>query len=542
MKKLIIILVFISPFIPTAAQNLDSLYNAFLSVKGLIQSGVQQNVALETEPTKCSFGIVNQVKLNYDKFSPIQKAALINLLQRPTSDTSFVSPRGHFRIHYKKTGVDSPGYDLNLLAQAADSSYSYEVKVLGFPPPPKDLGEGGDDLYDIYILNLSSDYGYTEFDKALTPDTYTSYMVMDNDFSGSNYYTHGIDAARVTVAHELHHAIQIGNYIYRDSDNFYYELTSTAMEEFVYDSINDYYFYMSSYFRNPQRALSSNDGYNTAVWNIYLRDRFGVGIIKRIWELMPKNRAIESISAAIQEQQSFFKVEFNKFALWNYFTGSRAVSGKYYGEAANYPLINPTSITNLMTVNSEAVSNSYFLFNDNSNSAGNNIVSIISNCDAAGGIKSPPTTTSYTFSIAPQSIAGGKNIISNYYTKLESTVNPSLSIFSQSYILNGSPVNEGNIIADETDYAFPQPFKYSLGSEIFFPVSLNGSGVADLNIYSVNMNLVYSGTKRIVATDKISVGWDARDSRGKKVATGIYLYVTKSGDKIKKGKFVIYND
>lgn len=532
----------IVPVLNVSGQNLDSLYNAFLRVKGIPQSGGQQNLALDTEPTKCSFGIVNQVKLNYDKFSPLQKAALIKLLQRPGLDTSFVTPKGHFRIHYNKTGVDAPGYDLNLLALAADSSYSYEVNFLGYPAPPKDFGEGGDDLYDIYILNLSSDYGYTEFDKLITADKYTSYMVIDNDFSGSNYYTHGIDAARVTVAHELHHGIQIGNYIYRQSDNYYYELTSTAMEEFVYNSINDYYYYMPSYFRNPQRAFSSNDGYNTAVWNIFLRENFGMEIIKRIWELMPVNRAIESVSAAIQERQSNLKVEFNKFALWNYFTGSRAVTGKYYSEADNYPLISTIGITGSMTVNSEAVSNSYFLFNDNSNTAGNNIVSIISNCDAAGAVKSPPSTTSYVFSIAPNSIAGGKNIISNYYTKLESTLNPSLSIFSQSYVMNGSPVNEGNIIADETDYAFPQPFKYSLYNEIFFPASLNGSGIADLNIYSVDMSLVYSGPKSIVATDKIAVGWNARDLRGNKLATGVYLYVTKSGDKIKKGKFVIYND
>ena len=536
MKKFILIL-FIAPSVFISGQNLDSLYAEFLRVKGISQEGGRQIVEVERQPSKCSFGIVNQTKLNYEKFSPAQKAVLKSLLQRPAADTSFVTPGAHFRIHYKKTGVDSPGYNLTLLALAADSAYNYEVNLLGFPPPPPDQNEGGDNLYDIYILNLSSDYGYTEFENTLTENRYTSYMVIDNDFAGSNFHTHGIDAARATLAHELHHGIQIGNYIYRQEDNYYYELTSTAMEEFVFDEINDYYFYMSSYFRNPQRAFSSNDGYNLAVWNIFLRDRFGTGIIKRIWERMPSDRALKSVEDAIREAGSFFKVEFNKFALWNYFTGTRALSGKYYEEAANYPSVNPTAITGSMNVNSEPVTNYYFQYDDNSSSPGNVLISVISNCDITGGFTTPMTLTPYTYSVSTG--GGGKNIAGNFYSKLESEKD---YIFSQSNIMNGVPVNEGHIIAEETDYPFPQPFRYSASAEIFFPVSHDINGIADLNIYSIDMRLVFSGSKRIVTTDKIVVGWDARDDRGSKLGTGIYIYVTKSGDNIKKGKFVIYND
>jgi hypothetical protein len=36
--------------------------------------------------------------------------------------------------------------------------------------------------------------------------------------------------------------------------------------------------------------------------------------------------------------------------------------------------------------------------------------------------------------------------------------------------------------------------------------------------------------------------WNPQYNAGGKLATGVYIYVLKNGDEIKKGKFVIYND
>ncbi len=545
MKKYLLIFV-VMPFCLSISQNLDSLYNEFIQLKGISRGHGNINVREESNPVKCSFGIVNSIKLNYEKFSPLQKSVLSPLLARPVLDTSIVSPLGYFRIHFNKSGINAPAYDIKLFAAAADSAYNYEVKIIGFPPPPKDNGAGGDDLYDIYIKDLSAEYGYTEFENSITSNTFTSYMVLDNDFAGNNYNTHGIDAARVTVAHEFNHGIQIGNYIYRQEDNYYYELTSTSMEEFVFSGVNDYYYYIKYYFQNPGRTITSNsswyDGYDLALWNIFLKDRFGIGSIKKIWELMPSKRALQCFDDMLKGENSNFKVEFNNFALWCYFTGTRAVAGKYFSEASAYPSINPAALINSVSVNSEAASNSYFLFTDNSSSPGNALVSIISNCDIEGGIVSSAAITPFTFTVASAPISGGSHIVDKYYSKLESKNDLALSLFSQSNIFNNIPVNEGHIIAQETDYAFPQPFKYSLYNQIYFPAAATSSGYADLNIYSIDMNLVFSGSKRILATDKIAVGWDALDLRGGKLSTGVYFFITKSGDTVKKGKFVIYND
>lgn len=533
MKKLSLLYFFI-PIVFTSAQNLDSLYNTFLAVKGVAQINAQQNVSIQSEPIKCSFGIINQVKQNYDKYSLQQKKVISSLLQRPTSDTSFVTPKRMFRIHFRKTGYDAPLYDLNELATAADSVYTYEINILGYPPPPKDDREGGDDLYDIYIQNLGTgNYGYTEQDRSIGNNTYTSFTVIDNDF-GEGVNTHGIDGARVTIAHEFHHAIQLGNYGFFDRDIFFHEITSTAMEEFVFPNIDDYIYYIGTYFRNPQKSFNStsiDDGYSRAIWNLFLRERFGVNIIKKIWELMPSERALLAMTNAINKENSSFKVEFNTFGVWTYFTGGRSIPNKYFGEAAKYPLISPMVLKNSVTVNSESVSNNFFQYNDFTSTKRDSVITLVSNCDVQGAIGSSNTILPFTYTLAALQINGGKNIADGFYSKLES---------ANIFLLTESNVLTGYMSIEEIDYAYPQPFRYSVHNQLFIPVAGIKGETAELSIFSIDMKLVYSGQKPVLAERVIS--WDVFDQTGKKLGTGVYLYVTKSGNTIKKGKFVIYND
>ena len=272
--------------------QLDSLYNLFVSRR---TTTITQQRVTQQEPIKCGFGLVSSIRENLNAFSTEQQVVLRKILQRPAKQTSMVTPNGFFRIHYDTTGSAVPNYNnlglqqsLVLLAEALDSSYNFEVNFLGYPPPPSDNGEGGDNLYDIYIENLESEsiYGETIPENSLGNSKYTSYMRIDNDYRG--FPTKGISGAQVTVAHEFHHTIQIGNYILRDSDIYFYELTSTAMEDFVYTTVNDYYNYLRDYFNFPNKAFAKYGGYELAIWNIFLKDKYGYNIIKRQWELMPK--------------------------------------------------------------------------------------------------------------------------------------------------------------------------------------------------------------------------------------------------------------
>jgi hypothetical protein len=364
---------------------------------------------------------------------------------------------------------------------------------------------------------------------------------MDNDFSGSGYSTNGIAAARVTIAHELHHAIQMGNYIYRPADSFYHEATSTAMEEFVFDEVNDYYSYISSYFNNLGKTISSFSGYGLAIWNIFLKDRLGAEVIKEVWEEMKNMRAVEAFSTVLARHNTSLKVEFNLFGLWCYFTGSRSTPGSYFEEAANYPLVKTAMVaefvkpTTTLKISAAPVTNSFYEFIDSNN----RLFSIISNVDVQSSVNSPSTSILLDYSLSSSANTGFRKLTNSYYSKISAS---DLTLLAETNVLNDIPLNPNQVSVETSSYPYPQPFKYSEHQYLYLPATLNGGATADLYVYTPEMSLVYSGQKRIVATEKIVLLWDAKDSNQNKLATGVYFYVVKCGDDSIKGKFVIYND
>ncbi|MCU0364764.1 MAG: hypothetical protein MUE93_03725 [Ignavibacteriaceae bacterium] len=273
-----------------------------------------QPAELTLEDRKCGFGIVSDIQTNLEFFSPEKQGLLKSLLGRPPLQTSIVSPSGFFRIHYDATGSNRPSYVSNWtveqnvaeVAKALDSVYRFEVTYLGFLSPPSDGTAGGDDKYDVYIQNQGGGvYGYTEWESKVGSVNWISFMVLDNDYVG--YYT-----------------------------------TSLNMEEFVYDDVNDYYAYMNSYFNNTDLAFPKQNGYNLAIWNIFIRENFDFGILKRQWEMIPSITAILAINQSLNERGTSFPRELNRFGIWTYFTGFRKIPGKYFEEGENYPLITPT--------------------------------------------------------------------------------------------------------------------------------------------------------------------------------------------------------
>lgn len=526
----------------------DSNYIAFLRVKGLL--GEEYNSYITDH--KCGFHLINSVKMNIDKFSSEKKQRLQSVMQRPVNQTFIISPSGRFKIHYDTTGSDAVQYSVIEIAKAIDSVYNFEVLKMGFPSAPEDFGAGGDDRYDIYIKNITPLYGYTEFENLIGPNRFTSFMVIDNSFHEDSYYTKGINAAKVTLAHEYHHAIQIGNYRYAESDTWFYELTSTSMEEFVFDSINDYYAYMPNFFNRPDKIFTGFDGYSQAIWNIYLHKIFDndFSIFVRQWELMKTNPALECIKKSIEERGKSFKTVFSQFYLYNYYTGYRSKPDKYYEEGINYPLVNfHYSIqfiqpSRTISGNSQPCAAHYYVIVDSILKLPfqpDSIITIIvnSNVDSALNWSGYSQRFNYKLKISSSQPDQSFNKVStNLFSKLE-VVDP--VNWSDIYIVNDTtPVIA---IKESGNYAFPMPANLSKHNYINIPVPKDWIGEVELYIYSAGMNLVFNG-KRIpqLFDNRVVVQWNGRNNSNEIVQSGIYFYLLTNGENQSTGKIVILNE
>lgn len=336
-------------------------------------------------PLKCGMAAVAEFVMNRGRIdrNVLTSLGAADLQPRPTGlNDTFGTVSGHFLIHYTKTGEDAvlratqdsdgdgtPNY-VEILGQIADSVYDRIVVDMGYPAPPSDgfYPQGGDSRFDIFIENLASSFfglSYLDSVNLGGADSLkaTAFMVLDNDYSSlPGYEDRPYEALRVTIAHEFFHAVQFGIDVTEQEfvaspavGRYWMEMSAVWMEEQLYDNINDYYNYLPYFFQAPGRSIQQfaniydNHPYGSVVLPIFLSEKFGPEIIRDIWLrcadfgsgpsfLQAAQAAIDSIS---NHGQNWFSV-FREFALWNYFTGSRASAAPNdlgYTEKANYPII-----------------------------------------------------------------------------------------------------------------------------------------------------------------------------------------------------------
>ena len=351
---------------------IESIYLQGLALKGTEYLPQEYQQAAD-KPIKCGFGIITDVLSNWDRFSADQQQALISLISRPEMEQSYVTPSGHFMIHYDTSGKNMPlPYEDNdqsgipdyieSAGRIADSVYTIEVDQMGYDAPPVDDYMGSQ--YDIYIVNLQSVYGYTEPEHSVGGNRWTSYIQLDNNYEHTP--TKGLDALRVTMAHEYFHAIQMGIVVHGDpntyefDDLFIMEASSTWMEDGVFDGINDYYYYLNSFFRSTNQRfdlVNQQHEYGLCLWFHFLEAKFSDRIsrgetVKRTWEALRDYQGLLAIDMMLYEMGMTFRDALTEFYAWNYLTGSRAYPELFYPEGAYYPQIQPDKT---FTFNSDTV-------------------------------------------------------------------------------------------------------------------------------------------------------------------------------------------
>ncbi len=338
---------------------------AFLLLHGLClaQSEAQQPTrplnferlfAQSERPVKCGVpAMFNILNLNKNR-----QNELLAQFARPVLPESYVTPSGRFRLHYNLTGTHAVPAEITndagvpdwvyIAGEAAEYAHSLLVDTLGFKEPSPDNNIDGPE-FDIYFQNLRSYYGLTI--PVQSGVEAHSYLEIENDFN-EGFFTWGLDAVRVTIAHEYFHALQFEYAIRIDTGNedeiFFYEMSSTWFEDRAYDEINDYYGYLDYLFNHPELPpFEYPDNNNQADVRIY-----GISIflkywfnshndagLQRMWTNFMSNRGLRAMEKEINARGMSFATALAEFYGWCLYTGFRAEPEKYFTEGANYPMI-----------------------------------------------------------------------------------------------------------------------------------------------------------------------------------------------------------
>ena len=547
----------------TASQNssdekarADSIFSR---IEHFLSAPSEDSLAI---PEKCGLHYQFELRQLWNLYTPEKRAILKAFLARPNLQASLVSPGGRFRVHYDTTGTNTPALLDSLtrriegtarayadsVAATFEYVWQFETRVLGYPPPPADKGVDGGNEYDIYILQLGgSFYGQTVFNdedilNSQRPNpTYSSFIEVDNDYR-SGYFSRGLKGLKVTAAHEFHHAIQLGNYGIWQDDRYYYEITSTWMEDVVYNDINDYYQYLPSYFDSTVVPFNVSNGlieYGRALWGKFVEKRFGRDAMRRSWEYMNSIRSLPAIDASLQERGTSFVREFSEFSVWHFYTGTRADPVNYFTEGRAYPsarvldevsFIPPTA---LITNTARNLSIQFHRITLDRGVGKLDTISVaLSNINVEAAERSDNRAYTYLYRFTTEPTNESFESLSNGI-KFKLLVNDPSNWKSVAFL--NSAVSGGVDISP-----YPNPFVLGKSGGVIFPIDVNQRVQVTLNIYSANIGLVYSKVQDSnTQFGQHVVSWDGKDRNGNLVSSGVYVYRIVSGDKEYQGKIAV---
>ncbi|MBZ0268584.1 hypothetical protein K8I85_10550, partial [bacterium] len=275
----------------------------------------------------------------------------LNPVRGRAAMATYVSPAGLFALTYDTAGGNAvPLTDVDpangipdfveRCAEYYDTSWATEIDVLGFVPPVLPV----DGTYDCFFANLSAGlYGFT------SPDGVgRSYITIDNDFLGFGHVPSPdpdgaqLGRAKGVIAHEFKHASQRAQSGW--TENNWLELDANWVMEQVFDSSDIYHAWLSdptSQLAGPHIQLDDDGGegyYEDLLWETFMDEHLGTQSVVDFW-IRRQNFSGEAVkssySSVLQAYGSHWDTAYPEFMEYCWFTGSRAVPGFGFSEAAD---------------------------------------------------------------------------------------------------------------------------------------------------------------------------------------------------------------
>jgi hypothetical protein len=498
---------------------------------------------------KCGLWVGQAVRARWDDFTESERLRLSAFLAPPSLQKT--RTMGRFRVHYDTTGFNAAAMlDLNEVRipnsadQFADSVgavfndvYAREIDELGYPSPI----QPGETVYDIYVSDLPY-YGLTQTNGRIgstLPVRSTSYIEIENDFRF--YYSPGIAGLKVTAAHEFHHAIQFAGYGVWPGEEYLMEMTSTWMEDVLYDEVNDYIQYLRDpyaptavprgQFDTPELEFTHVDliiQYSRMIWCKYLEQKHSRALIRRIWERTQLEPPIEAMDGALGEVGSSIRQAFLEWSAWNFRTGPNADTVNGYEESAAFPPMRiraqyayaPPSRVYPDTI--MAMSSGYHIVTV----GGRQMLVILSNVDLA--IPGGPRAFRYEMQDAEE--------VS--FKRLSNGISVRVAAADPEHWV--SQENVPSVVSDVVVY--PNPFVRGSSPRVTFRLPVTpASEHASLLVLSVGLDRMFAGEVPVVQLRPLesSVQWGGKDEAGVDAPSGIYLFVIRVDGKEYTGKFTV---
>jgi hypothetical protein len=273
---------------------------------------------------------------------------------------------GRARVHFARSGLHAPPPVSTLqagipdavvvAAQAADDALDAYAS-LGYVAPLSDAdspcGSNGDSAaVDIYLVHFSAADGQAVLDHCGEglPKRCAGFVLVENDFRKGGY-ADTAEGLRTVVPHELFHLVQ--DAYDAGVERWWAEGSAQWAAKQVYPELLDLERFLPDYFATPWRPLNlppngviTNFLYATAIWPVFLGERFDADLVRGVYEEFAPDTAnvLSATDRVLQTRGHSLADEFLQFAAYNAATGSRAPDTGGYTNAASYPEVMVTPL------------------------------------------------------------------------------------------------------------------------------------------------------------------------------------------------------
>jgi hypothetical protein len=280
---------------------------------------------LEGPPLKCGTTIFGEILRHAPEVPAVREE--IEQYRSRSGRRDCTIETTHFCVHLG--GSANMAYADSISRYCEESWQKYHVDMLWDAPPQ--CGTNG--KIDVYIEPLGG--GTLGLTEPIGPgpgpepwDQCAQFHVDDQIFSWCTL--------KCTVAHEYMHVVQMG---YVDSAAWFMENCAMMGEEWTYDSCNDYIGYLQSCIGRPYKSMYTHDGqyeYGNIVWPMYLTERFGIDIVRQIWnDFQYSGNIWNSINTILAPYGYDYLKAVMEYDRWLYYTRWRA-NAQHYSEGQRW--------------------------------------------------------------------------------------------------------------------------------------------------------------------------------------------------------------